>query len=194
MNGNNILYRDIKPPQIKDIINYMQIVCDEYGINYDELKTESTQRFTFILNQCGTHFFKYSDFFKTNNSLNVNNNNIINVNRLLEYINIYIIICDIFNKIPSALMFATFCAIDYEILLNPVCADVLKKINTEREQRLVNTLEDGKKNPVGTIAILNKCYSWDKETRAESGNDRKTLSVNDLKDIFTTLTPQKRIE
>lgn len=182
MNGNNILYRNVKKPDINEIISHIEKVCSKYNIDFDNLKTETAQRFNFCLSQCGIYFFKNTDIFKT---VNENRNIIYNINNINEYIEIYIVLCDLYSKVPSILGLCDFISLDYSaLMLNPQTNESLKNLNLQRERRLVNNLEDGKKNPVGTIAILNKCYSWDRETKADS-DDRKMLSINDLKNILS---------
>lgn len=38
--------------------------------------------------------------------------------------------------------------------------EIYKKLNQEREESLSSKLADGKQNPVGILAILNKHYQW----------------------------------
>ena len=49
-----------------------------------------------------------------------------------------------------------------------------------REESLSNKLADGKQNPVGVIAMLNRHYGWSSPYVSDSSKSRKTLTDAEL--------------
>ncbi len=70
--------------------------------------------------------------------------------------------------------------------------EIYKNIVTHREQALRSKLSDGKQNPVGIIALMNNEYNFNGD-KPESEQDRKCLSVNDLKSLLSVTNGQHRI-
>ena len=73
------------------------------------------------------------------------------------------------NKEISIIGFTTLTGISeseiYEwgnnsIKLSTTASEIYKKLVTMREESLANKLADGKQNPVGVLAILNRHYQW----------------------------------
>jgi hypothetical protein len=50
----------------------------------------------------------------------------------------------------------------------------------EREESLSNKLADGKQNPVGVIAILNRNYGWASPYTADSNRQKQALTNAEL--------------
>ena len=57
---------------------------------------------------------------------------------------------------------------------------IYKKLHTERQESLSNKLADGKQNPVGGIAILNRHYGWASPYTADSNRQKKALDATEL--------------
>ena len=62
-----------------------------------------------------------------------------------------------------------------------------------REESLSNKLADGKQNPVGVIAILNRQYGWASPYTADSNRYKKSLSDSELP-ILSNSNCVKKIE
>lgn len=75
---------------------------------------------------------------------------------------------------------------------SPSWTEIHKNIVTHREQALRSKLSDGKQNPVGIIALMNNEYNFNGD-KPESAQDRKCLSVNDLKSLLSVTSGQHRI-
>ena len=58
--------------------------------------------------------------------------------------------------------------------------DIYKKLQVERQESLSNKLADGKQNPVGVIAILNKHFGWASPYTADSNRQKKALDATEL--------------
>ena len=58
--------------------------------------------------------------------------------------------------------------------------NIYKKLITERQESLSNKLADGKQNPVGVIAILNRHYGWASPYTADSNRQKKALDATKL--------------
>ena len=49
-----------------------------------------------------------------------------------------------------------------------------------REESLSNKLVDGKQNPVGTIAVLNRQFGWASPYTSDANRSRNSLTASDL--------------
>ena len=58
--------------------------------------------------------------------------------------------------------------------------EIYKKLQQEREESLSNKLADGKQNPVGVIAMLNRHYGWASPYTADANRQKQTLSASEL--------------
>ena len=58
--------------------------------------------------------------------------------------------------------------------------EIYKKLNQEREESLSNKLADGKQNPVGVIAMLNRHYGWASPYTADSNRQKNSLTAAEL--------------
>ena len=67
--------------------------------------------------------------------------------------------------------------------------EIYKKLNKEREESLSNKLADGKQNPVGVIAILNRQYGWASPYTSDSNKQRKSISAEEIRQLL----PQNNI-
>jgi hypothetical protein len=57
---------------------------------------------------------------------------------------------------------------------------IYKKLSTMREESLSNKLADGKQNPVGVIAMLNRHYGWASPYTADANRGKKALQGAEL--------------
>ena len=108
------------------------------------------------------------------------------VNKVLDY---YIYLCQINNKEVSVIGFENLTGITQETIytwghnenkLSSSCSDIHKKLVKMREESLSNKLADGKQNPVGVIAMLNRHYGWASPYTADSTRHKQSLTAQEL--------------
>lgn len=132
------------------------------------------------------------------------------LNRIADY---YILLCNINNKEVSIMGFSKLTGINSDIIyqwnsniyinndnhgtrgngnreLSTTSASIYEKLMHEREESLSAKLADGKQNPVGVLAILNRHYQWnmpgvtrENKQAALSSKDLPKLSVNGVQFI-----------
>ena len=111
------------------------------------------------------------------------------IDNILDY---YIYMCNSYNKEVSIMGFSKLTGISYITLeewgnnysnsnkLSSKSLKIYKKLHTERQESLSNKLADGKQNPVGVIAILNRHYGWASPYTADSNRQKKALDAAEL--------------
>lgn len=126
----------------------------------------------------------YSDNTITPTNCNSYNYNI--VNEVLDY---YIYLCQIYNKEISIMGFSNLTGIDTEVINNwgnevnissAASSVIYKKLSQMREESLSNKLADGKQNPVGVIAMLNRHYGWASPYTSDSNKKKTSLPADEL--------------
>lgn len=161
-----------------DIDLYLHQFQDEQGI--EDLRAVQQSVWNGALMYVNRHVFKpnpqslkSTNKYNTeiyNNNTNISTNyNMYNyelVNKVLDY---YIYLCQINNKEISIIGFENLTGITQETIytwgennnkLSSSCSEIYKKLIKMREESLSNKLVDGKQNPVGTIAVLNRQFGW----------------------------------
>ena len=97
--------------------------------------------------------------------------------------------CMRYNKEVSILGFITLTGIDESIIydwgnnnnkLSSTASKIYKKLSQMREESLSNKLADGKQNPVGVIAMLNRHYGWASPYTADSNRQKGSLTAAEL--------------
>jgi hypothetical protein len=58
--------------------------------------------------------------------------------------------------------------------------EIYKKLSQEREESLSNKLADGKQNPVGVIAMLNRHYGWSSPYTSDANRNKSSLTAAEL--------------
>lgn len=105
---------------------------------------------------------------------------------ILEY---YIFLCNQYNKEISIMGFSKLTKIDTDTInswgnnenkLSSKSSVIYKKLSQEREESLSNKLADGKQNPVGVIAMLNRHYGWASPYTADANRQKQSLSASAL--------------
>ena len=147
--------------------------------------------------------YVYNHVFKNNNHLlkchsnyNINNNsipsncNMYNYDLILNIVDYYIYnMCMVNNKEVSILGFETLTGISQENIynwgneVNKLSSSsfmIYKKLIQMREESLSNKLVDGKQNPVGTIAVLNRQFGWASPYTSDSNKNKQSLTVQEL--------------
>ena len=115
---------------------------------------------------------------------------------VLEY---YIYLCQLYNKEVSIIGFSNLTGIDTEVINNwgnevnkssQESSVIYKKLVRSREESLSNKLADGKQNPVGVIAMLNRHYGWASPYTADANRSRKALSASELPQLAPGNVPK----
>jgi hypothetical protein len=142
-----------------------------------------------------SHVFKPNpDMLKSHTNISVNDNiipsnyNAYNYDLVNEVCDYYIYnMCMRYNKEVSILGFTTLTGIDQSIIydwgnnstkLSTSSANIYKKLSEMREESLSNKLADGKQNPVGVIAMLNRHYGWSSPYTSDANRKEKAALGN----------------
>lgn len=176
-----------------DIQLYLSMFCEENGI--EDMKKESQSVWNACLMYIQRHVFSNRDLLKqSNNIYNSNsimdsNYNMYNYDLLYNILEYYIYLCNMYNKEISSMGYSKLIGISNEIIsmwgndnnkLSSKSFEIYKKLNQEREESLSNKLADGKQNPVGVIAILNRQYGWASPYTSDSNRQKRALSAAEL--------------
>ena len=113
-----------------------------------------------------------------------------NYDLILEIADYYIYdMCMVNNKEVSILGFETLTGISQENIYNwgndnnklsSLGFKIYKKLTQMREESLSNKLVDGKQNPVGTIAVLNRQFGWASPYVSDVNRQKQSLSASQL--------------
>lgn len=176
-----------------DISLYLSMFCEENGI--EDMKKESQSVWNACLMYIQRHVFSNRDLLKqSNNIYNSNsimdsNYNMYNYDLLYNILEYYIYLCNMYNKEISSMGYSKLIGISNEIIsmwgndnnkLSSKSFEIYKKLNQEREESLSNKLADGKQNPVGVIAILNRQYGWASPYTSDSNRQKQALTAAEL--------------
>ena len=180
-----------------DIQLYLTMFCEENGI--EDMKKESQSVWNACLMYIQRHVFSNRDLLKqSNNIYNSNsimdsNYNMYNYELLYNILEYYVYICNMYNKEISSMGYSKLVGISNEIIsmwgndnnkLSSRSFEIYKKLNQEREESLSNKLADGKQNPVGVIAILNRQYGWASPYTSDSNRQRKSISADEIRQLL----------
>lgn len=178
-----------------DIDLYLHQFQDEQEI--EDFKQVGQSVWNGALRYIYNHVFKNnSNLLKSHNIYNINNNNIpsncnmYNYDLLLEIVDYYIYdMCMVNNKEVSILGFETLTGISQENIYNwgndnnklsSTGFKIYKKLTQMREESLSNKLVDGKQNPVGTIAVLNRQFGWASPYVSDANRNKSSLTAAEL--------------
>ena len=175
-----------------DIEYYLQEFAEKQNI--DDFRSVPQSVWNGALRYVYKHVFKDSNILKctTNTTLYSNipsNHNMYNYDMVNYVLNIYLDYCMNFNKEISILGFSNLTGIDNETInvwgdgnnkLSTAPFGIYKKLVTMREESLANKLADGKQNPVGVIAMLNRHYGWASPYTADARKQQGALSAAEL--------------
>ena len=178
-----------------DIDLYLHQFQDEQEI--EDFKQVGQSVWNGALRYIYNHVFKNnSNLLKSHNIYNINNNNIpsncnmYNYDLILEIVDYYIYdMCMVNNKEVSILGFETLTGISQENIYNwgndnnklsSTGFKIYKKLTQMREESLSNKLVDGKQNPVGTIAVLNRQFGWASPYVSDANRNKSSLTAAEL--------------
>ena len=176
-----------------DIQLYLSMFCEENNI--EDMKKESQSVWNSCLMYIQRNVFGNRDLLKqSNNIYNSNsimdsNYNMYNYELLYDILEYYVYICNMYNKEISIMGFSKLTKIDTDTInswgnnenkLSSKSSVIYKKLSQEREESLSNKLADGKQNPVGVIAILNRQYGWASPYTSDSNRQKTALTAAEL--------------
>lgn len=176
-----------------DIDLYLHQFQDEQGI--EDLRTVPQSVWNAALMYVQRHAFSNRDLLKQSNNI-YNTNSIMDstynmydydiIYNILEY---YVYLCNQYNKEVSIMGFSKLTKIDTDTInswgnnenkLSSKGSVIYKKLTQEREESLANKLADGKQNPVGVIAMLNRHYGWASPYTSDSNRQKQSLTAAEL--------------
>ena len=178
-----------------DIDLYLHQFQEEQGI--EDLRTIGQSVWNGALRYIYNHVFKPNPGilkskvnYKIDNNIIPSNCNMYDYELLAELADYYIYnMCMVNNKEVSILGFTTLTGIDESIIydwgndsnkLSTSASKIYKKLSAMREESLSNKLVDGKQNPVGVIACLNRQFGWASPYVSDSNRNRRALADNEL--------------
>ena len=164
----------------------------------EDMRKESQSVWNACLMYIQRHVFTDRDNLRLKTNIQNENSNILSnynsydyelINNILDY---YIYLCNLYNKECSINGFSKLLNININTImewgnnynnsnkLSSLSMEIYKKLHTERQESLSNKLADGKQNPVGVIAILNRHYGWASPYTADSNRQKKALDAAEL--------------
>ena len=177
-----------------DIDLYLHQFMEEQGI--EDLKTTPQSVWNGALRYIYNHVFKGKNLLKQSNNTKVDGNiissnfNAYDYDKVNDLVDYYIYLCQIHNKEVSIIGFSNLSGINTDTIwdwgnnstrLSSSSCEVYKKLIAMREESLSNKLADGKQNPVGVIAMLNRHYGWASPYTSDANKGkRQALSQEDL--------------
>jgi hypothetical protein len=183
---------------------YLQEFCEKQNIEDLRLVPQSVWNAALMYVQ--KHVFGNRDILKADkvdipNGLMSSNYNMYNYDLLYNILEYYIYLCNMYSKEISSMGFSKLLGISNEIIsmwgndsnkLSSRSFEIYKKLTQEREESLSNKLADGKQNPVGILAILNRHYQWNLPGVSKESAKAGALSAAELPRLGTktAATPQ----
>jgi hypothetical protein len=175
-----------------DIDLYLHQFQDEQEI--EDLRTVPQSVWNACLMYIQRHVFNNKAILKAPNIYNSNsimdsNYNMYNYDLVNDILDYYIYICNLYNKEISIIGFSKLTNIDDETIniwgndnnkLSSKSFGIYKKICQMREESLSNKLVDGKQNPVGTIAVLNRQFGWASPYVSDANRNKSSLTAAEL--------------
>lgn len=178
-----------------DIEYYLQEFCDKQNI--EDLRQVPQSVWNGALRYVYNHVFKPNNhILKSNINYNINNNimptncNMYNYDIILQIVDYYVYnMCMVYSKEVSIIGFETLTGITQETIytwgnnenkLSSKGSEIYKKLTRMREESLSNKLADGKQNPVGVIAILNRQFGWASPYTSDARKQQGALSASEL--------------
>lgn len=176
-----------------DIDMYLNLFKEEQEI--EDLRAVPQSVWNACLMYIQRHVFNNKDLLKQNsniynsNSIMDSNYNMYNYDLVNDILDYYIYMCNLYNKEVSIIGFSKLTNIDDETInlwgndnnkLSTKSFGIYKKICQMREESLSNKLVDGKQNPVGTIAVLNRQFGWASPYTSDANRNKASLTAAEL--------------
>lgn len=176
-----------------DIDLYLHQFQDEQNI--EDLRTVPQSVWNACLMYIQRHVFSNRDLLKQSNNIYNENSimdstyNMYNYDIIYNILEYYVYLCNQYNKEISIMGFSKLTKIDTDTInswgnnenkLSSKSSVIYKKLAQEREESLSNKLVDGKQNPVGTIAVLNRQFGWASPYTSDSNRQKQSLTAQEL--------------
>lgn len=176
-----------------DIDLYLHQFQEEQEI--EDLRTVPQSVWNACLMYIQKRAFSNRDLLKQSNniynpdSIMDSNYNMYNYDLLYNILEYYVYLCNMYNKEISSMGYSKLVGISNEIIsmwgndnnkLSSRSFEIYKKLNQEREESLSNRLVDGKQNPVGTIAVLNRQFGWASPYTSDANRQKGALTAAEL--------------
>lgn len=176
-----------------DIDLYLHQFQDEQGI--EDLRAVPQSVWNAALIYIQRHAFSNRDLLKQSNNIYNTNSimdstyNMYNYDIIYNILEYYVYLCNQYNKEVSIMGFSKLTKIDTDTInswgnnenkLSSKSSAIYKKLTQEREESLANKLADGKQNPVGVIAMLNRHYGWASPYTSDSNRQKQSLTAAEL--------------
>lgn len=176
-----------------DIDLYLHQFQDEQEI--EDLRTVPQSVWNAALIYIQRHAFSNRDLLKQSNNIYNTNSimdstyNMYNYDIIYNILEYYVYLCNQYNKEVSIMGFSKLTKIDTDTInswgnnenkLSSKSSVIYKKLTQEREESLANKLADGKQNPVGIIAMLNRHYGWASPYTSDSNRQKQSLTAAEL--------------
>lgn len=176
-----------------DIDLYLHQFQDEQGI--EDLRTVPQSVWNAALIYIQRRAFSNRDLLKqgsniyNTNSIMDSTYNMYNYDIIYNILEYYVYLCNQYNKEVSIMGFSKLTKIDTDTInswgnnenkLSSKSSVIYKKLAQEREESLSNRLVDGKQNPVGTIAVLNRQFGWASPYTSDANRQKGALTAAEL--------------
>lgn len=190
-----------------DMQLYLSMFCEDNGI--EDMVREPQSRWNACLTYIQRHVFNNKGLLKQSNNIYNSNGimdstyNMYNYDLLYNILEYYIYLCNLYNKEISSMGYSKLIGISNEIIsvwgndnnkLSSKGFEIYKKLNQEREESLSNKLADGRQNPVGVIAVLNRQYGWASPYTSDSNRQKSALTAAELPKLSGNSTELVQIE
>lgn len=181
-----------------DIEMYLRMFQEEQEI--EDLRTVPQSVWNACLMYIQRHVFNDRSLLKQNNNIQNPDSimdstyNMYNYELLYNILEYYVYLCNQYNKEISIMGFSKLTKIDTDTInswgnnenkLSSKSSVIYKKLTQEREESLSNKLADGKQNPVGVIAMLNRHYGWASPYTSDSNRQKQSLTAAELPKLGT---------
>lgn len=169
----------------------VQYAMDELYIQPEEIADKCKQsQFEYLLSCIYKTLFKPKDLKAGYDHSNIQTLNLYNFDVLNNLLDIYIELCQKYNKILSITGYRSLTGVDidviYQWLYNPGNTEsyrLAKKVYSFREQGITNRLLDSK-NPIAQVAVANKEFAWDgRIVQAQAEQTKARLTVDKLPEL-----------
>lgn len=169
----------------------VQYAMDELYIQPEKIQKDCSQaQFEYLLACVNKALFTRKALKAGYDGHNIQTLNLYNFKLLENLLDIYIELCQKYNKILSITGYRNLTGIEIEYinqwLYNPGNTEsyhLAKKIYNFREQGITNRLLDSK-NPIAQVAVANKEYAWDgRIVQAQAEQTKARLTVDKLPEL-----------
>lgn len=187
-----------------DIELFLDEFCQQCKPPIEDMSLEPQGKWNAALLYINKYVFNGTNKLKLNkpydncnhiDNLSKSNCNAYDVDKVNDLCNIYIYLCEMYDKEISIMGFCKLSGIEWATIglwahekpSSPRFA-IYQKLHREREESLSNKLVTGGRNPVGVIAVLNRQFGWASPYTADSNRQKQALTADQLPQLGTNTT------